>query len=70
MSQAGPNGPRIDAADAKALVDAGRAMVVNVDPEFHRPPQAIAGAARVAPDDVANRAAQLPPGCAVVTYCT
>ncbi|HEV8636674.1 MAG TPA: hypothetical protein VG370_20835 [Chloroflexota bacterium] len=63
---------RIDAAQAKALVDAGRAVLVDTDPPHppHSPAAAIAGAVRIPPSQVLDRHAELPRGCTVVAYCT
>jgi hypothetical protein len=41
-----------------------------VDPEVHQPAEAVAGAVRIPPERFAERYEELPPGCAVVAYCT
>jgi rhodanese-related sulfurtransferase len=63
---------RITPQEAKTMVETGQAMVLDVVsssvyPLMH---EAIAGAIRIAPDELAERLEELPMSTAIVTYCT
>ena len=63
---------RIDPADAKARVDSGEAIIVDaVSPmAWEQLDRAIAGAVRIAPDELNERWRELPRERAVIAYCT
>ena len=63
---------RIDPAEAKARLDAGRAIVLDVvSPHaWDQLDEAIAGAVRIPPDEVPARLDELPRDRAILTYCT
>ena len=63
---------RIDPADAKARVDSGEAIIVDaVSPmAWEQLDRAIAGAVRIAPDELNERWRELPRERAIITYCT
>lgn len=65
-------GLRISAADAKARVDAGDALVLDVvsSAAWDELDVAVPGALRIAPDEVESRYDALPKERAVVAYCT
>lgn len=65
-------GPRIEAAEAKALVDAGEAVILDVVASHVWPSmsRSIEGAIRIAPEEIEQRFAELPRDKAVVAYCT
>jgi rhodanese-related sulfurtransferase len=63
---------RIDASDAKAKVDAGEAIILDVVashvwPQMHR---AIAGAIRIDPSEIGERYRELPTQRLIIAYCT
>jgi len=65
-------GLRIEPADAKARVDAGEAIVLDVVaphvwPQMHR---AIAGAIRIDPSEIGERYQELPRERQIIAYCT
>lgn len=65
-------GPRIEAEQAKALVDAGEAVVVDavasrVWPAMTR---SIAGALRIPPEEIPRRFSELPQDKTIIVYCT
>ena len=59
-------------AEAKARLDAGRAIVLDVvSPRaWDQLDEAIPGAVRIPPDEVPNRLDELPRDRAIITYCT
>jgi rhodanese-related sulfurtransferase len=65
-------GPRIEADQAKALVDAGEAVVVDAVASHVWPAmtRSIAGAIRIPPEDIPRRYAELPRDKAIIVYCT
>ena len=63
---------RIAPEKAKAMVEAGQALFLDVVassvyPLMH---MAIAGAIRIAPEELADRVDELPRSTAIITYCT
>jgi rhodanese-related sulfurtransferase len=65
-------GLRIAPADAKARVDRGDAIILDVVashvwPQMHR---AIAGAFRIDPSEIGERFAELPRERQIIAYCT
>jgi rhodanese-related sulfurtransferase len=63
---------RIDPAEAKAKVEAGEAIILDVVaphvwPEMHR---AIAGAVRIDPREIGERYGELPTERQIIAYCT
>lgn len=63
---------RIQPAEARAKVDAGQALVLDVvQPQaWAGMPQAIQGALRISPEEVAERAGELRGARGVIAYCT
>ena len=63
---------RVAPAEAKPLVDAGEAIVLDVVASgvWEELEVAVPGALRIAPEDVAARYVELPREKAVVAYCT
>jgi rhodanese-related sulfurtransferase len=65
-------GPRIEAAEAKTLVDRGEAVIVdavasNVWPSMSR---TIQGSIRIPPEEIAERYHELPRDQIIILYCT
>jgi rhodanese-related sulfurtransferase len=63
---------RITPEKAKALVEGGQALFLDVIsssvyPLMH---MAIAGAIRIAPEELADRVEELPKSTTIITYCT
>jgi rhodanese-related sulfurtransferase len=63
---------RITPEEAKAMVEGGQALFLDVVassvyPLMH---MAIAGAIRIAPEELADRVGELPKSTTIVTYCT
>lgn len=65
-------GLRISAADAKRLVDAGEAIILDVvaPAVWAELEVAVPDAVRIPPDQVAERLQELPRDRAIVAYCT
>ena len=65
-------GPRIEAFEAKAMVDAGEAIVLDVVASHVWPAMArtIQGSIRIPPEEIEQRFAELPRDKTVVAYCT
>ena len=63
---------RIDPADAKARVDAGEAIILDVvsPMAWEQLDRAIRGAVRIAPDELGERWGELPRERAIIAYCT
>ena len=63
---------RIDPAEAKARVDAGEAIILDVvsPMAWEQLDQAVQGAVRIAPDELSERWGELPRERAVIAYCT
>ncbi len=65
-------GPRIDVTQAKALLDAGEAVVVDSVASHIWPSMSriIQGAIRIPPEEIKNREGELPRDKTVIVYCT
>jgi rhodanese-related sulfurtransferase len=63
---------RITSADAKARVDAGQAIVLDVvtSQAWDQIDVAIAGAVRIAPDMLESHLSELPKDRDLIAYCT
>ena len=63
---------RISAADAKRLVDAGEAIVLDVVASgvWEALDEAVPGAVRIPPEQVGARFGELPRDRAIIAYCT
>lgn len=72
MAKARAAGPRISPEDAKALVDSGEAMILDVVASHVYPSMTrkIAGAVRIPPEDVEARVGELPRDKTIIAYCT
>jgi rhodanese-related sulfurtransferase len=62
---------RIDPAEAKARIDAGEAIVLDVVTPigWAQLDRVVAGALRIPPDEGAQRWRELPPERAIIAYC-
>lgn len=72
MSVARVVGPRIDVAQAKALLDAGKAVVLDsvashIWPSMSR---TIQRAIRIPPEEIKDRFSELPRDKTILVYCT
>ena len=72
MGRARVVGPRVEVADAKAMVDAGEALILDVVASHVWPSmtRTIQGSVRIPPDEIGKRFAELPPDKTIITYCT
>ena len=63
---------RISPAEAKARVDAGQAIILDVvaPAAWDQLDVAIAGALRIPPDEVGGRLSELPRDRDIIAYCT
>ena len=63
---------RISPADAKARVDAGEAIFLDVvtTPGWEQLTIAIPGAVRIPPEEIERRFGELPRDRAIIAYCT
>ena len=63
---------RIDSAEAKAKVDAGEAMILDVVAPHVWPQmqKAVAGAVRIDPSEIGERYEELPREKEIIAYCT
>jgi len=63
---------RIGARDAKRLVDAGEAIVLDVVASgvWEALEEAVPGAVRIPPEEIGSRFGELPREKAIVAYCT
>jgi rhodanese-related sulfurtransferase len=63
---------RIDPAEAKARIDAGEAIVLDVVTPigWAQLDRVIPGAVRIPPDEVAERWRELPTERTIIAYCT
>ena len=63
---------RIGARDAKRLVDAGEAIVIDVVASgvWEALEEAVPGAVRIPPEEIGARFGELPREKAIVAYCT
>jgi rhodanese-related sulfurtransferase len=64
--------PRISAADARELLDAERAILLDTNPSpgDGGPTEAIVGACPAPPSEVGGLVRRLPRGCMVIAYCS
>ena len=65
-------GPRIDAAEAKALADNGKAIILDVVASHVWPAMArtIQDSIRIPPEEIKDRFGELPRDKTIITYCT
>lgn len=65
-------GPRIDAAEAKALADTGEAIILDVVASHVWPAMArtIQGSIRIPPEEIEDRLGELPRDKTIIAYCT
>lgn len=72
MSKARVVGPRIEVAAAKAMVDAGEALILDVVASHVWPSmtRTIQGSVRIPPDEIGERLGELPRDKTIVAYCT
>ena len=72
MGRARVAGPRIEVAEAKALVDAGEALILDVVASHVWPSMSriIPGSIRIPPEEVEKRYTELPGDKAIIPYCT
>jgi rhodanese-related sulfurtransferase len=65
-------GSRIEAAEAKAMVDSGEAIIVDIVASHIWPAMArtISGSIRMAPEEVRTRFRELPRDKTIIAYCT
>lgn len=65
-------GPRIDVERAKAMVDSGEAIIVDVVAAHVWPAmtRTIQGSIRIPPQEIEARFEELPRGKSIITYCT
>jgi rhodanese-related sulfurtransferase len=65
-------GPRIDPAEAKALIDSGKAIILDVVASHVWPAMArtIQDSIRIPPEEIKNRFSELPRDKTIITYCT
>jgi rhodanese-related sulfurtransferase len=65
-------GPRIEAAEAKAMVDAGEAIVLDVVASHVWPAMArtIQDSIRIPPEEIRERFGELPRAKTIIAYCT
>lgn len=72
MSTFRVKGPRIDVAEAKAMVDAGEAVIIDVVASHVWPSmsRSIQGSMRIAPEEIRERFVELPREKAIIAYCT
>ena len=72
MGRARVVGPRIEVAEAKALVEAGEALILDVVASHVWPSMTriIPGSIRIPPEEVEKRYTELPRDKTIVAYCT
>lgn len=72
MSTARVAGPRIEAAEAKAMVDAGQAIILDVVASHVWPmlSRIIQGSIRIPPEEIESRLDELPIDKVIISYCT
>jgi rhodanese-related sulfurtransferase len=65
-------GPRIEAVEAKAMVDAGEAIVLDVVASHVWPAMArtIQDSIRIPPEEIRERFGELPRAKTIIAYCT
>jgi rhodanese-related sulfurtransferase len=72
MAKARVIGPRIEAAAARALVESGQAVILDVVASHVWPSMArrISGSIRIPPEEVQARHNELPRDKIIIAYCT
>ena len=72
MGKARVVGPRISPEEAKAMVDAGEAVILDVVAPHVWPAMSrvIEGSIRIPPEEVGQRLDELPRDKAIIAYCT
>ncbi len=72
MGKARVIGPRIDAAESKAMVEAGEAIILDVVASHVWPAMArtIQGSIHIPPEKIQARFGELPRDKAIIAYCT
>jgi rhodanese-related sulfurtransferase len=72
MGKARVVGPRIDPAEAKALVDSGKAVILDMVASHVWPAMArtIQGSIRIPPEEIKDRLGELPRDKTIIPYCT
>ena len=65
-------GPRIDPAEAKALTDSGKAMILDVVASHVWPAmtRTIQDSIRIPPQEIEQRFSELPRDKTIIAYCT
>ena len=65
-------GPRIEVTEAKAMIDAGDALILDVVASHVWPSMTriIPGSLRIPPEDLEKRYPELPRDKTIITYCT
>ena len=65
-------GPRIDAAEAKAMSEAGEAIILDVVASHVWPAmtRTIQGSIRIPPEELSERFGELPRDKTIIAYCT
>ena len=65
-------GPRIDAGEAKALADSGKAIIVDMVASHVWPAMArtIKDSIRIPPEEIKDRFGELPRDKTIIAYCT
>jgi rhodanese-related sulfurtransferase len=73
LHAAGPkDAPSVTAAELKAKFDKGAVVILDVraSGSYNKSKVKIKGAIRIAPEELADRLAEIPMGREIVTYCT
>jgi rhodanese-related sulfurtransferase len=72
MSRVRVVGPRLEVGEAKALADAGEAVILDVVAAHVWPSmtRTISGSIRIPPEEVEKRYTELPRDKTIVAYCT
>lgn len=65
-------GPRMEVAEAKAIVDAGEAVILDVVASHIWPSmtRTVEGSIRIPPEEIPKRLDELPRDKTIITYCT
>lgn len=65
-------GPRIDAVEAKAMTDSGKAIILDVVASHVWPAmtRTIQGSVRIPPEEIEARYGELPRDKIIIAYCT
>jgi rhodanese-related sulfurtransferase len=72
LTRARVKGPRIDVESAKAMMDAGEAVIVDVVASHVWPSmtRTIDGSIRIPPEEIETRHEELPRDKTIILYCT